>query len=105
MPTGTIRRFQPHIITAHQKDGSTRYYVRSVHAADVYYRIDAVAGRLTCTCPTGQQGYMCEHVVTIAEKINTQREIPAIFANSRKPWSYHPNRWGLAGERWHKSCG
>jgi hypothetical protein len=54
--------FHPHIITAPMRDGRARYYVRSEHAADVYYRVERFYGQLTCTCPVGQQRKICQHL-------------------------------------------
>ena len=53
---------RPHIITAPMQDGRTRYYVRSDYAADVYYRVESSYGRLSCTCPAGQQRKACGHL-------------------------------------------
>ncbi len=53
---------RPHVITLHLSERHTRYYVRSDHAADVYYRVESIYGWLTCTCPAGQQHIACKHL-------------------------------------------
>ena len=58
--------FRPHIIVAHLGERHTRYYVRSEYAADVYYRIESIYGRLSCTCPAGQQRAACNHLAVAA---------------------------------------
>ncbi len=63
---GTRAAFRPHVIAAPMRDGRTRYYVRSEHAADVYYRVERFYGRLTCTCPAGQQRRPCNHLAVAA---------------------------------------
>ncbi|GEM_PF-3212666 len=59
---------RPHIITAWRQHNSARYYVRSDHAADVYYRVDNVYGRLSCTCPVGRQRQACKHLAVAAAR-------------------------------------
>ena len=68
MATAARPAVRPHIITAPMQDGSTRYYVRSEHAADVYYRVESFYGRLSCTCPVGQQRTACKHLDVAAKR-------------------------------------
>ena len=60
--------FQQHIIVAHLSERHTRYFVRSEHAADVYYRVESNYGRLTCTCPAGQQHMACRHLAAATRR-------------------------------------
>jgi uncharacterized Zn finger protein len=62
MAAATRAAFRPHIIIAPMRDGRMRYYVRSEHAADVYYRVERFYGQFTCTCPIGQQRKTCKHL-------------------------------------------
>ncbi len=68
MTTAARPTIRPHIITAWAQNGSARYYVRSDHAADVYYRVDNVYGRLSCTCPLGRQHQACKHLAVAAAR-------------------------------------
>lgn len=63
---GTRAAFHPHIIIAPMRDGRERYYVRSEHAADVYYRVERFYSHFTCTCPVGQQRHPCQHLAVAA---------------------------------------
>ena len=56
---------RPHIISTQTTDGRVLCYVRAAHAADVYSRVEATNGRLTCTCPAGQQRQPCQHAASV----------------------------------------
>lgn len=68
MATAARAAFHPHIITLHLSERYTRYFVRSEHAADVCYRVESNYGRLSCTCPAGQQHAACKHLAVAARR-------------------------------------
>jgi uncharacterized Zn finger protein len=63
---GTPSTVRPHVIIAPMQNGRIRCYVRSDHAADVYYRVEGSYGWLTCTCPVWAQHKACKHLAVAA---------------------------------------